>query len=68
MFSRHNVERELEEELRYHLKRQIEKGMPASARYAAVQSNDIEQRKEEYRDMRGLISHNALQAARPKRY
>jgi hypothetical protein len=39
----------------------------ASARYAALQSiKDIDQRKEECRDVRGLISCNALPAMRPK--
>ncbi|MGI9074135.1 MAG: permease prefix domain 1-containing protein [Bryobacteraceae bacterium] len=57
-FSRNKVEEELDEELRYHLERQIEEGIsagmtPGDARYAALQSiKDIEQRKEECRDMR----------------
>ncbi|MGC2658471.1 MAG: ABC transporter permease [Bryobacteraceae bacterium] len=57
---RSEVERELDDELRYHLERQIEEGMqagmtPREAHYAALQSiKNIEQRKEECRDMRGL--------------
>jgi putative ABC transport system permease protein len=52
------VEQELDEELRYHLERQIEenlaRGMPeAEARYAALRAmGGIEQHKEECRDMR----------------
>ncbi|HEX4229784.1 MAG TPA: ABC transporter permease [Bryobacteraceae bacterium] len=59
LFSRISVEQELDEELRYHLEREIEAGIaagmtPEDARYAALQSvRDIEQRKEECRDMRG---------------
>src|SRR6266545_1920184 len=56
---RHNqVEQELDEEIRYHLDRQIEeniaKGMtPEEARYAALRAmGGIERRKEECRDMR----------------
>src|SRR5260370_3377778 len=60
LFSRANVEQELDEELSYHLERQIEEyiatGMsPANARLAALRSiSGLEQRKEECRDMRGL--------------
>jgi macrolide transport system ATP-binding/permease protein len=60
LLSRVNVEQELEEEFRYHLELEIEErrasGMTHSeARYAALRSiKDIEQRKEECRDMRGL--------------
>lgn len=60
ILSRRNVEQELDEELRYHLERQIEAERatgrsPEEARYAALQSlRDIEQRKEECRDMRKL--------------
>jgi putative ABC transport system permease protein len=52
------VEQDLDEELRYHLERQVAEGITAGmtsedARYAALQSiRDIEQRKEECRDMR----------------
>ncbi len=58
LFRRSQVEQELDEELRYHLERQIEeliaKGMtPEEARYAALRAlGGIEQRKEECRDMR----------------
>ncbi len=60
LFSRSRVEQELDEEMRYHLERQIQVdiagGMtPEDARYAALRSiKDIEQRKEECRDTRGL--------------
>ena len=60
LFSRETVEQELDEELRYHLARQIDENIAAGmtserARYAALQSiKDIEQRKEECRDIRGL--------------
>lgn len=60
LFSRGKVEQELEEELRYHLERQIDENIaagmsPDEARYAALQSiRDVEQRKEECRDSRGL--------------
>ncbi len=58
--SRGAVEQELDEELRYHLERQIEQnvasGMSAAeARYAALRSMEgLEYRKEECRDMRGV--------------
>jgi predicted permease len=58
LFRRRQVEQELDEELRYHLERQIEEniaqGMTAEeARYAALRAiGGIEQRKEECRDMR----------------
>ena len=54
------VEDELDEELRYHLERQIEEEIragasPEEARSAALRSiRDIEQRKEECRDARGF--------------
>jgi hypothetical protein len=57
LFRRRQVEQELDEELRYHLDRQIEehiaKGLtPIEARYAALRAlGGIEQRKEECRDM-----------------
>jgi macrolide transport system ATP-binding/permease protein len=60
LFSRARVEQELDEELRYHLERQIEEntaaGMnSADARRAALRSMaGLEQRKEECRDVRGL--------------
>lgn len=58
LFSRGKVDEELDEELRYHLERQIEQAIAEGlsregARFAAAQSiRDIEQRKEECRDMR----------------
>jgi putative ABC transport system permease protein len=60
LFSRKNIEQELDEELRYHLEPQIDEGVaagmtPENARYAALQSiKDVEQRKEECRDGRGV--------------
>ncbi len=60
LFRQAQVEQELDEELRYHLERQIEeyiaKGMaPEEARYAALRVlGGIEQRKEECRDMRRM--------------
>lgn len=59
LFSLKKVEQELDEELRYHLERQIELGLgagmsPEDARHAALRSIDgFEQRKEECRDNRG---------------
>jgi hypothetical protein len=58
LFRRAQVEQELDEELRYHLDRQIEeliaKGMtPEEARDAALRAmGGVERRKEECRDMR----------------
>src|SRR5215475_11727834 len=58
LFRRRQVEQELDEEIRYHLERQIEehidKGMtPEEARYAALRAmGGVERRKEECRDMR----------------
>src|SRR5215813_699800 len=58
LFRRSQVEQELDEELRYHLERQIEehvaKGMtPEEARYAALRAmGGVERRKEECRDTR----------------
>ena len=60
VFHRDQVERELEEELRYHVEQRIEqeiaKGLsPERARYVAVRAMEgIEQKKEECRDMRRL--------------
>jgi macrolide transport system ATP-binding/permease protein len=60
LFSHMQVEQELDEELRYHLARQIEEdiaaGMnPEDARRSALRSiAGVEQRKEECRDARGL--------------
>jgi macrolide transport system ATP-binding/permease protein len=68
LFFRKTIDRELDEELPYHLERQIDAdiaaGMtPQDARFAALRSiKDIEQRKEECRDMRGLtMIDNAVQ-------
>src|ERR1051325_6869184 len=63
LFRRRRVEDEMNEELRYHVERQIEeniaKGLPADeARYAALRAmGGIEQHKEEIRDARrvGLV-------------
>ena len=58
LFRRAQVEQELDEELQYHIERQIEehiaKGMtPEEARYAALRAmGGVERRKEECRDMR----------------
>src|SRR5262245_31789295 len=58
LLRRSQVEQELDEELRYHIDRQIEehvaKGMtPEEARYAALRAmSGVERRKEECRDMR----------------
>src|SRR5215831_17233014 len=58
IFRRIQVERELDEELQYHIERQIEeniaKGMTTEeARYAALRAiGGVELRKEECRDMR----------------
>jgi putative ABC transport system permease protein len=60
LFFRSAVEHELDEEMRYHLERQIDQEIaagkpPDEARYLALRSmRDIEQRKEECRDMRSL--------------
>ena len=71
LFSREVVERELDEELRYHLERQIEENVAAGmtgeeARRAALRTIDgFEQRKEECRDMRGWNAlDNLLQDVR----
>src|SRR6202011_3485370 len=54
------VERELDEELQFHLDHKIEEGIanglsPKEARYAAMRAMDgLEQRKEEMRDMRRI--------------
>src|SRR5215471_14574142 len=58
LFRRSHVEQELDEELRYHMERQIEeniaKGMtPEEASYAALRAmGGVERRKEECRDTR----------------
>jgi predicted permease len=68
LFRRRQVEQELDEEIRYHLERQIQeyiaKGItPEEARYAALRAlGGIEQRKEECRDMRRVsFIENLLQ-------
>ena len=65
------VEQDLDDELRYHLERQIEENVSAGmrredARVAALRSvHGFEQRKEECRDMRGVnLVDNLLQDAR----
>src|SRR5215510_12323191 len=58
LFRRRQVEHELDEELRYHLERQIEENIaegmtPEEARYAAMRAmGGVERRKEECRDTR----------------
>jgi macrolide transport system ATP-binding/permease protein len=60
LLSRAAVEQELDEELQYHLEREIDANMaaglsPAEARSAALRSiSGLTQRKEECRDMRGF--------------
>lgn len=57
LFRHNRVEQELDEELRYHLERQMEQNMangltPDEARYAALRAiGGVDQRKEECRDM-----------------
>jgi macrolide transport system ATP-binding/permease protein len=65
------LDRELDEELQYHLERQIDEyvaaGMPpADARFAALRAmGGLQQRREECRDMRGLtLLDNLWQDAR----
>jgi len=67
LFFRDRMEQELDEELRYHQEREIEQTIAAGmteqdARAVALRSHvDIEQRKEECRDMRGLnVIDNSL--------
>jgi putative ABC transport system permease protein len=71
LFRRAQVERELNEELQYHLERRIEEhlaeGMTAEeARHAALRAmGGVEQRKEECRDMRRVnLIENTLQDLR----
>ena len=67
LLRRTTVERELDEELQYHLERQIEEEVAAGmnraeARSAALRSiAGLEQRKEECRDMRGLNLIDSLE-------
>ena len=62
VFFRTRVEQELDDELQYHLDREVRRGINAGmtaedAHYSALRSvKDVEQRKEECRDMRGLVS------------
>src|SRR5262245_23387413 len=72
LFRRSEVEQELDDELRYHIERQIEESIargltPEEARYAALRAiGGIEQRKEECRDARRV---NAVEnAVRDVRY
>ena len=57
---RNDVERELDEELQFHIENKIDEGLahglsPKEARYAALRAMDgLEQRKEEMRDMRRI--------------
>ncbi len=59
LFHAGRVEQELDEELRYHLERQVEQNLaagmsPEEARYAALREmGGLDQRKEECRDARG---------------
>ena len=71
LFTRAAVEQELDEELQYHLERQIAEGIAAGmsreeARFAALRLLEgFEQRKEECRDMRRLnLAENAMQDVR----
>jgi hypothetical protein len=70
MFRRSNVERELDDELRFHLEARIQHEIaagrtPEEARYAALRAMEgIEQRKEECREQRAAASA-ALRRARP---
>ena len=60
LFRGRHVERELDEELQFHLEHKIEEGIanglsPKEARYAAMRAMEgMEQRKEEMREMRGI--------------
>jgi predicted permease len=78
LFARTKVEQELDEELRYHVERQIEEDVAAGvshdeARRAAWRSiAGVEARKEECRDMRGVnlidnVRHDARYALRQLR-
>src|SRR5712691_5908949 len=71
LFHRHDVEHELDAELRFHLQQQIEENLAAGmtaeeARYAALRTiGGIEQFKEECRDMRKVnLIQDFLQDAR----
>src|ERR1039458_957565 len=71
LFRRRRVDRELDEELQYHLERKIEEYMaqgltPRQSRQAALRAMDgLTQRKEECRDARGVNAiDNTLQDLR----
>jgi macrolide transport system ATP-binding/permease protein len=71
LFSRAKVEQDLDEELRYHIERQIEEDVASGmsredARLAALKAfHGLEQRKEECRDMRGWnLMDNLMQDLR----
>ncbi|WP_394766628.1 ADOP family duplicated permease [uncultured Paludibaculum sp.] len=71
LFSRRQLEDELDEELRYHFDREMDVNLAAGlnrdeARWAALRSvGGLEQRKEECRDMRGLnLIDNLVQDTR----
>src|SRR5215475_10231684 len=71
IFRRRQVERDLDEELRYHLDRKIEESLsrgldPAEARNVALRAMDgLTQRKEECRDVRRVnLIDNAIQDLR----
>jgi hypothetical protein len=62
LFFRTRVEQELDDEFQYHLDREVERNIEAGmtaedARYAALRLvKGVEQRKEECRDIRGIVS------------
>ena len=66
LFHAGRVEQELDEELRYHVERQVEQNLaagmsPEEARYAALREmGGLDQRKEECRDARGLAFVDGL--------
>ena len=70
LFRRKRVEEELDEELQYHLERQILEDLAAGlaqeeARYSALRSLSTYQSKEECRDMRGMPRIEDLDAGSP---
>src|SRR5262245_49880092 len=66
LFRSGKVERELDEELLYHLERLVDDHVaaglsPSEARYEALREmGGIDRRKEEYRDARGLVLVDSL--------
>lgn len=71
LFSRAAIDRELDEELRYHIEREVDAGIaaglsPEEARATALRAIEgFEQKKEECRDTRGLnIFNDSLRDAR----